>query len=318
MAQVSSLSFINDEGVREKREIVDDGGRTLIAAQEQKIAALEEVDEDFRGGPILLNTQQANNTFEGRDIEVLFAAEIANGYANAWEYLADRVDLARDAAVGKRAYAGLRERDFITVQVESNPYPYMIAGFDLDRGCCDPEQGPSITMCTRTAFPERVKWNNTNDNNGTAAQPFPYLASNVFDYLNNTLLPKFPAEVRAVMKERIALTEQRYSASAKLTASNGWAWKPIGRLWLPSEPELFGRNQWGDPYGDAVSSQLSVFRDPSDRIFRTPDGERSTVWSRSVAAGYAVGACYAYAYGYANYYSPSYGSIGVAPGFLIG
>ena len=316
MANVSYTSFINDDGVREKREFVDAGARTLIQAQEQKIAALEEVDEDFRGGPILLNTQQANNTFEGRDIEVLFEAEIANGYANAWEYLADRVDLAKTA--GKKAYAGLRERDFMNVPVESNTYPYEIGGFDYDRGCGDPEQGPSIIMVTHMAFPERVKWNNTNDNNGTAAQPFPYLASNVYDYLNNTLLPKFPAEVRAVMKERIALIESRYSASGKLTASNSWAWKPIGRLWLPSEPELFGRNQWGDPYGDAQGSQFPNFRDPSDRIFRTPDGERSNVWSRSVAAGNSVTACNAYANGIANDSSTASTWVGVAPCFLIG
>ena len=86
MPQVTHLSFINDDGVREKREIVDAEGRALIAAQEKKILALEEVDEDFRGGPILLNTQQANDTFEGRNLEVLFEDEIANGYANVWEY----------------------------------------------------------------------------------------------------------------------------------------------------------------------------------------------------------------------------------------
>lgn len=316
MAQVNNLSFINAEGVREKREIVDSQARALIDEQERKILALEEVDEDFRGGPILLNTQQANNTFEGRNIEVLFEDEIANGYANAWEYLADRVDMA--ATIGKKAYAGLRERDFVNIAIESNTYPYEIGGFDYDRGCGDPEQGPSILMVTHMAFPERVKWNNANDNNGTAAQPFPYLASNVFNYLNNTLLPKFPAAVRAVMKERVALVESRYSASAKLTASNNWAWKNIGRLWLPSEPELFGRNQWGDPFGDAQGSQFPNFRDPSDRIFRTPDGERSHVWSRSVAAGDSVRACDAGADGHAYSGSTSYGLVGVAPGFLIG
>ncbi len=316
MAQATHLSLINEEGVREKREIVDAGGRALIAAQEAKIAALEGVDEDFAEGPILLNTQQVNNTFAGRDIEVLFADEIANGYTGVWEYLADRVDMA--ATIGKKAYAGLRERDFVNIAIESNTYPYEIGGFDYDRGCGDPEQGPSILMVTHMAFPERVKWNNANDNNGTAAQPFPYLASNVFNYLNNTLLPKFPAAVRAVMKERVALVESRYSASAKLTASNNWAWKNIGRLWLPSEPELFGRNQWGDPFGDAQGSQFPNFRDPSDRIFRTPDGERSYVWSRSVAAGTSVYACRASASGNATNSSTSNGSVGVAPGFLIG
>lgn len=50
MAQVNSLSFINAEGVREKREIVDSQARALIDEQERKILALEEVDEDFLGG----------------------------------------------------------------------------------------------------------------------------------------------------------------------------------------------------------------------------------------------------------------------------
>lgn len=44
----------------------------------------------------------------------------------------------------------------------------------------------------------------------------------------------------------------------------------------------------------------------------------SNVWSRSVAAGNSVNACNANANGNANNNSTSYGSIGVAPGFLIG
>jgi hypothetical protein len=317
MAQVTSLSFINDEGVREKREIVDAGGRTLIDAQEKKIAALEEVDEDFRGGPILLNTQQANNTFEGRNIEVLFEDEIANGYANAWEYLADRVDLAKDAAVGTKAYAGLRLGDFVNIQVESNTYPYMIGAFDYDKGCCDPAQGPSLLMCTRTAFPQKVQWNTSNDNNGTAAEPCPYMASNVFKYLRDTLLPKFPAEVRAVMKERIALLEQRYSASAKLTDSNNWSWKNVGRLWLPDEGEMYGCVYWGSKYGNGIIGQIPVFKLPSDRIFRTPDGERSHVWLRCVSGVNAASACSVYASGLA-YGNASGTGVGVAPCFLVG
>lgn len=318
MAQVNSLSFINAEGVREKREIVDSQARALIDEQERKILALEEVDEDFRGGPILLNTQQANNTFEGRNIEVLFEDEIANGYANAWEYLADRVDLARDTAVGMRAYAGLRVGDYANVQVEANPYPYMIGAFDYDKGCCDPEQGPSLLMCTRTAFPERVQWNTTNDNNGTAAEPNPYLASNVYRYLTNTLLPKFPAEVRAVMKERIALMEHRYSASSKLTDSTTWSWKNIGRLWLPDEGEMYGCVYWGSRYGSAMVSKLPIFETPSDRIFRTPDGARSNVWLRCVSGLGSSSACSVGSAGHAGTGSASNTGVGVAPCFLIG
>ncbi len=318
MAQVNSLSFINAEGVREKREIVDSQARALIDEQERKILALEEVDEDFRGGPILLNTQQANNTFEGRNIEVLFEDEIANGYANAWEYLADRVDLARDTAVGMRAYAGLRVGDYANVQVEANPYPYMIGAFDYDKGCCDPEQGPSLLMCTRTAFPERVQWNTTNDNNGTAAEPFPYLASNVFRYLRDTLLPKFPAEVRAVMKERVCVLEQRYSASAKMSDSTTWAWKNVGRLWLPDEGEIYGCVYWGSRYGSGLVGQIPAFQLPRDRIFRTPDGTRSGVWLRCVSGLGSTYACNALAYGGASHNTCSYGAIGVAPCFLLG
>ena len=318
MPQVTHLSFVNDDGVREKREIVDAGGRTLIGEQEKKIAALEEVDEGFRGGPILLNTQQANDTFEGRDLEVLFEVEIANGYANVWEYLADRVDLARDTAVGMRAYAGLRVGDYANVQVEANPYPYMIGAFDYDKGCCDPKQGPSLLMCTRTAFPERVQWNTTNDNNGTAAEPFPYLASNVFRYLRDTLLPKFPAEVRAVMKERVCVLEQRYSASAKLSDSTTWAWKNVGRLWLPDEGEIYGCVYWGSRYGSGLVGQIPAFQLPRDRIFRTPDGTRSTVWLRCVSGLGSSHACHVRSDGAATNYSASGTGVGVAPCFLLG
>lgn len=316
MAQVSHLSLINEAGQREKREFVDAGARTLIEAQEAKIAALEGVDEDFADGPILLNNQQANNLYLGRNIEEVFEAEIANGYANSWEYMADRVDLSK--TIGLKAYVGLRKRDFINIPIGSNIFPYEISDFDPDRGCCDPEQGPSIRMCTHVAFPTKVQWNLANDNNGTAAQHFPYLASNVYNYLINTLLPTFPAEVRAVMRERIVLLEERYSASSKLTASNSWAWKNIGRLWLPSEPEFIGRNQWGDNYGDALSSQMSAFKDPRDRIFRNPDGERCDVWSRSVHAGGSTSACYINLYGLAGSTGTAGAGICVAPGFDIG
>lgn len=316
MANVSSLSFINDDGIREKRNIVDAGARTLIQSQEAKIAALEDVDENFEGGPILLNMYQANGLYEGRNISTVFESEIANGYANVWEYLADRVDLA--ATAGKAAYKGLRLRDYAEVQVESNTYRYRIGAFDYDKGCGDPAQGPSLLMVPNLAFPDRVKWNNTDDNNGTAAQNFPYLASNVYNWLTNTLLPKFPAEVRAVMKERVALIEQRYSASSKLTDSTSWAWKNIGRLWLPDEGEMYGCCFWGSKYGSAMVSQFPIFETPADRIFRTPDGARSNVWLRCVSGLSSAAACYSNANGYASRNICSWDGCGVAPCFTYG
>ena len=173
-------------------------------------------------------------------------------------------------------------------------------------------------MVPNLAFPERVQWNTTNDNNGTAAEPNPYLASNVYRYLTNTLLPKFPAEVRAVMKERIALMEHRYSASSKLTDSTTWSWKNIGRLWLPDEGEMYGCFYWGSRYGSAMVSKLPIFETPSDRIFRTPDGARSYVWLRCVSGLTSTAACCATVSGYATSIACSYGTIGVAPCFLIG
>ena len=316
MAQVTHLSLINEEGIREKREIVDAGGRELISAQELKIAALEGVDENFAEGPILLNTQQANHLFEGRNIENIFEDEIANGYANVWEYLADRVDLAK--TIGMKAYAGLRERDFVNVTVESNVYPYMIGAFDYDRGCCDPEQGPSLLMCTRTAFPERIKWKSVNDNNGTAAEPCPYMTSDVHSYLLDTLLPKFPAAVRAVMKERTALLESRYNASSKLTDSTTWVYKNVGRLWLPDEGEVYGCVYWGSQYSSGLVGQIPVFSQPRDRVFRTPDGERSNVWLRCVSRLNATFACNVGKAGLAGPSAVSSPDVGVAPCFLIG
>ncbi len=316
MSQVTHLSLINDEGVREKREIVDSGGRTLIEDHETKIIKIEDSIKDLAEGSTLMNDMQANCLYSGRNIEEVFNSEIENGYADVWEYLADRVDLSK--TIGKKAYSGLRIDDYVGIQIGANVHPYAIGGLDYDRGCCNHEQGPSILMYTRMAFPNNVQWNTTNDNNGTAAEHFPYLASNVYSYLINTLLPTFPANVRAVMKERIALIEERYSASGKLTDSTSWDYRNIGRLWLPDEGEVYGCIYWGSKYGSGLIGQLPCFKQPSDRIFRKPDGQRSYVWLRSVNAGYSTGACHVTSTGSATSHSASNAGVGVAPCFYIG
>ena len=65
-------------------------------------------------------------------------------------------------------------------------------------------------------------------------------------------------------------------------------------------------------------SKLPIFETPSDRIFRTPDGARSSVWLRCVSGLHSTNACCAHAYGSASSGTCSFGTIGVAPCFLIG
>ncbi len=81
---------------------------------------------------------------------------------------------------------------------------------------------------------------------------------------------------------------------------------------------MYGCFYWGSRYGSAMVSKLPIFETPSDRIFRTPDGARSSVWLRCVSGLSSASACYASADGSAGNTTCSYGTVGVAPCFLIG
>lgn len=228
----------------------DEAISTAEAAVEtaDAVAALEEYDR-----------QQANGTYAGRDLATVLASETAS---------AGSIYAALHARAQAGDYDGLRIRDWVDVTLRnSTVMRYRIAALDHYRNCGDTAMGHHIHMVPDTVYNEAVRWNSTNTNQGTASEKNPYLASNLHAWEVGTFLPLLPDALQAVLVEPRALMEERYNASSQLTASTGWSWKGLGKVFSLDEVEVCGQVVWGTPgWSAGMSSQLPIFQGAGDRI----------------------------------------------------
>lgn len=215
----------------------------------------------------------------------------------------------------------LRVGDYKTITLTGGEVVKMqIAGIDTYYKTTDQQAPHHIDWISIDCLTDYVQWNTTNNNNGNATSPHPWLVSNVYTYLNNTIYPKLPADVKAVIKNKRSLLEQRYSASGALTDSTGWAWQDMGNLWLPNEYEVFGSVVWGTKgYGGGQHVQYPLFANSyKHRIKGKGNGQgRCHWWLSTVHSGSSTTCCHVTDYGRANYYSASSTTIGVPVCFRI-
>lgn len=127
-----------------------------------------------------------------------------------------------------------------------------VAGIDQYYKCGDIEIGHHIDFISRDCLAGTKVFNDTNTNNGTEAEPNPWRASKLFQTLNDEatgVIATLPGDLKPCIIEKRAMLESRYSAAGALESSTGWAWNNMGKLWLPTEVEVFGNTFWSD--GDA-------------------------------------------------------------------
>ena len=263
------------------------------------------------------------NAYAGRSLASVFASEI--GSTDVYTWLRNR---ARSAN-----FAGLRIGDYIDVpvaegaNVPAQTVRYRIGAIDQYYQCGDIAKGHHIVMvpkepvtvkgdkASNTSCLGCLQWRDTDDNNGTAEEKHPYLVSKLHDWEINDFLPALPTALQnAIMAQRVLL-EERYSSSGNLTEASSWSWADLGKVWSPSEMEVYGCPVWGSKgYSVGFDSQFPIFSDTASRIA----GGRVNWWLRSVVGGSASGACNVSSYGFASNGAPTYGWIRPLPCFLIG
>ena len=267
-------------------------------------------------GVLSANVQE----YGGRSLASVFANEI--GSTDIYTWLRNR---ARNAN-----FAGLRIGDYIDVpitagaNVPSQTVRYRIGAIDHYYQCGDTAKGHHIVMVPlapvsvtgdKASNTSYLQWRDTNDNNGTAEEKYPYLCSKLHDWEINDFFPALPTALQnAIMAQRVLL-EERYSSSEKLTESSGWSWADLGKVWSPSEMEVYGCPVWGTKgYSVGFDSQFPIFSDTASRIA----GGRVAWWLRSVVGGSASNACDVSDYGTAGNNAPTIAWMRPLPCFLIG
>ena len=266
------------------------------------------------------NRQLLIGSYGGRALSEAFSGEI--GATNIYTWLKQR------ASAGD--FDGMLIGDYVDVAVSqgtnvpSQTLRYQIAHFDPYYQCGDTPKGhhiafvptaPATVQGDKAVNTSYLPWRASGNNNGSADEKHPYLLSTLHDWEINDFLPALPAELRNVLMTQRVMLEERYSSSETLTESSGWSWVDLGKVWSPSEMEVYGCPVWGTKgYSVGFDCQFAIFTDTAARI----NGNRVTRWLRSVMGGSSSSACFVDGYGTAGNTSVSAGWVRPWPCFLIG
>ena len=230
----------------------------------------------------------SDHIYEGRDLTVVFASEIAN-YSDEWAWI--------QARLNNHNLRGIHVADYIPIKIaEGGGDPAQvhwaeIAGINTYRRTGDEgnEVGYHIDWITRECYSRQVKWNTENNNNGNSSNAQPFLASNLKNWLDTVVYPRLETKLKNVIKPKRVLAPTRYQSGTTLTDDNSWAWSSFDRLWVPFESEVFDTHAWstkGLGYGQAV--QYPIFANSYEHRIKG----RLGWWLASASSGGATDAVY--------------------------
>lgn len=319
-------STVDVSTLNDNYDIIDEEvseNSTAIAEVADMVGNVD-VDTDGDLATQVSNLQDSvNNTYSGRNLATVLADEAED---------AGGIYAALHARVAAANYDGLRIGDWMDVPltarsgtITQSTVRYVIAAFDHYYDCSDQPIGHHIVFvpyapvdmtgssyATNTSY---IMWNTTATNQGTSAENNPYLVSNLHKWELNEFLGKLPSTLQGYLLDHRSLCESRYSASASLNASTGWGWKSLGKIWSPSEMEVYGCCAWGTPgYSQGMDSQFPLFRETRDRIM----GGRVHWWLRVVSGSSASNVCHVGHTGTAHDNSATNTRVRPRPCFLLG
>ena len=252
---------------------------------------------ELAGKAALAAEQTADRLYPGADLTIKFAEEIAAApySGNAWAWIKARIQAAN--------FAGLHVGDYIPFVAGGNIIKAEIGGMDTYFKHSNEATGHHIDFISRDCWPDTHVFNKAKYNNGTAVSPHPWLASDLYAWLNSLAMQvpnattaspamvavdysatgvydKLPAELKAVIVPKRAWSPSRYTAGSLLTDDNTGTWEEIGKLWVPSEIEVYGCEHWGSKngYSSGGFQQYPVFATNMKRVKGAEDGGAHTDW----------------------------------------
>ena len=265
---------------------------------------------------------QADRSYQGVNLEEKFATEIAQ-YGNVYKWLEARKNAGNydGIHVGDYFYTSLKAGTIAEYSITAQTFKCRIIGLNTYKNCGDSVIGNMIYVSTDEVINTPIKWNPADNNNGTNNRKSPWLASAMYAILNggnnydntsgynkvahganggNGIISLLPTELQSVLKQKRNILDERYSASGLITGGTGWNWADMGKLWLPSEIEVYGTQirsnlcqtdgYWNPEAG--LSIQFPWFANSCEhRIKKRADGARCSWWLSSVASNNTANVC---------------------------
>lgn len=216
----------------------------------------------------------------------------AKTLTESWESLHDRI-VAGD-------FSGIDIGDYKEIVLTTGERVVMeVAGIDQYYNCGDRPIGHHVDFVSRNTLKDVMPWSTTaNNNSKDEATKNPWLTSSLYAALNETVYDTLPADLKPCIIEKRALLEERYSANdSAIAADTSWSWKDAGKLWLPTEVEIFGCVHWSNAGfgsgGGGCNKQYPLFRESAQHLIKMAGETRakSPWWSLSVRGGSSSDVC---------------------------
>lgn len=273
-------------------------------------------------------------TYVGQDITVKFADEIKD-YSDEWAWIKARIQAGN--------FKGIYVCDYIPITC-SNGYVLkaQIAGINTYTGYADQQVGNHIDFICKELWNDLHIMNKVNYNNGNANSSSPFLASDLnywlnsmsgnvpnstsdaavtteVDYTTDGVLYYLPDKLKNQIITKRILLPSRYTAGSVLTSDNFWAWQITGKLWIPSEVEVYGAACWGNNgYGAGGFVQYPYFANNMNRVKRRcRSNDLCHWWLLSAYSGNFTSFARVGNYGHCSHYNASSTTIAVPVCFRI-
>ena len=313
------------------------------------VSSITPLEQTEKINEIISGLETAHNKlYQGVNLETKFADEIASaGNVYAWLNARKTAGNFEGICVGDYFYVSMSAGTIAGYSLAAQTFKCRIIGINTYSHCGDSVIGNMFYIKSDQVIDTPIKWQPTDNNNGTSVQTNPWLSSAAYAILNgvnnyNTanaynkaahganggsgVIGLLPAALRNVLKQKRMLLDQRYSASGLLTNSTGWGWGDGGKLWLPNEIEVYGcgiRSNLSQTSGywfpeAGLSIQFPWFANNCDnRISYNSSGSRCPWWLSAPASNSSTIVCIVNTYGYADYITATYATIRLPLCFCI-
>lgn len=281
-----------------------------------------------------------NGTYEGTDLTIKFADEIAKSPYNGdvWAWIQGRITAGN--------FDDIYVFDWIPVVADSHTYHAEVMGINTYKNYGDTGHitGNHIDFIFNELWHKStIGYNAVNVNNGYPAftpsggteqpeDPWYWTASRIYKYMNSlqgyiingSSLPfpmyladyrtggvyyYLPANLKAVISpKRVYLPQRLPTSTALSTSDTSVGWTDLGNLWLPSENEIFGRPTYGTSQGSNNTGGdmlYPYFAVGSEHRVKYLNGERTTYWMRNARGGASTSFTIVSSSGYASYTNAS-------------
>ena len=297
--------------------------------------------------------KRMDGIFTGENLVEKHAEEINSEYnGDEWAWIQARIKAVN--------YDGIHIGDYIPVQlsggtiggevvIPANQQHYMqVAGIDTYYNSGDTPIPHHIDFFALNTIEACSTWNDGNTNNGTAAEPNPWLSSKIYAICNGVnnyttsaqgnlkhglncssggILQMLPRNCQNVLINVRSWVEEQYSASAQTVQPTGNKWADIGKIIIPHEVEVCGYQPNSYNRGEAgnidnltrnLTKMYPLFREQTRVKLGANTQARSNYWLRCPSGGASTLVCFVSGGGRVSQDSATRTTISVCFGFRIG